>query len=184
MVRSGSGYLLEADGAIVDLIQFQDERGRGRALLARQPAAAAQHLERALGLWHGVMLDGLSHGPVLTGRCAIVEQDRLAAVDSLAELHLALGDPVRAGPLLQLQVLAEPLREQSYSLLMRARYQTDGVAAALQAYEVIRGALADQLGVEPGWELQRLHRAVLNRDSTLDPIRPAATPAGGVESMP
>jgi DNA-binding SARP family transcriptional activator len=60
----------------------------------------------------------------------------------------------------------------------------DGVAAALQAYEVIRSALASQLGVEPGSELQRLHRAVLNRDSTLDPIRPAATPAGGVESMP
>jgi hypothetical protein len=59
VVRSGSGDLLEADGAIVDLIQFQDERGRGRALVARQPAAAAQHLERALGLWHGLMLDGL-----------------------------------------------------------------------------------------------------------------------------
>jgi hypothetical protein len=95
-----------------------------------------------LSLWRGVMLDGLSRGPVLISRCAIVEQDRLATVDRLAEVYLSLGHPVRAGALLQLQVLSEPLRERSHALLMRARYQTDGVAAALQAYETIQSARA------------------------------------------
>lgn len=168
VIRAGSGYLLEVERSLVDMVQFQDERNRGLTLVARQPVAAVQHLERALSLWQGVMLDGLPRGPVLTSQCAIVEQGRLATVDSLAELHLSLGHPARAGTLLQRQVLAEPLRERSYVLLMRAHYQSDGIAAALKTYETIRSALADELGLEPGSELQRLHRAILNRDSTLD----------------
>jgi DNA-binding SARP family transcriptional activator/tetratricopeptide (TPR) repeat protein len=181
VVRSGSGYLLDPDTSTVDLDLFTRELGEGRHALAGHdlPAALAR-LEAALGCWRGVMLDGLPRGPVLAGRCAVVEQDRLAAVDTVAKLHLGLGNAARAAALILPQVQAEPLREQSYALLMRALYQTDGAAAALRVYETIRQALVEQLGVEPGAQLQRLHRAVLNRDAELDPPDPAhAAPPGG-----
>ena len=180
VVRAGSGYLLNLEGAEVDLWQFGQDVSQGRRALADDDLPAAREgFERALGRWRGPMLDGLPRGPLIASRCSTVEQERMSVVDSLAEIHLRRGQPAQASALLWPQVHAEPLREQSYALLMRARYQADGVAGALQVYETVRRSLADQLGIEPGAELQRLHRAVLNRDPTLElPSAPPADPTG------
>jgi DNA-binding SARP family transcriptional activator len=174
VVRAGSGYLLHVDDSEVDLRQFDQDVSRGRRAMADGDLRAAREsFERALGRWRGTMVDGLPRGPLLASRCSTVELDRLAVVDSLAEVHLRDGQPALASALMWPQVHAEPLREQSYALLMRARYQVDGVAGALEVYETLRRNLADQLGIEPGTELQRLHRAVLNRDAVLEPIEVA-----------
>jgi DNA-binding SARP family transcriptional activator len=186
VVRAGSGYLLNLDDAEVDLWRYRQDVSHGRRALAEGDLPAARDsFERALGRWRGPMLDGLPRGPLVASRCSTVEQDRLAVTDSLAEIQLRQGQPDQASALMWPQVHAEPLREQSYALLMRARYQGEGVAGALAAYETLRRNLAEQLGVEPGSELQRLHRAVLNRDPELEspetaPPRPAVpVPAPG-----
>ncbi|MGH3683129.1 MAG: AfsR/SARP family transcriptional regulator, partial [Natronosporangium sp.] len=170
IIRAGSGYLLNVDDSEVDLGLFSQDVGHGRRALAIGDLPAARDsFERGLARWRGTMLDGLPRGPLIASRCSTVEQDRLAVIDSLTEIHLRQGQPAQASALISPQVHAEPLREQSYALLMRARYQVDGVAAALDVYETLRRSLADQLGIEPGAELQRLHRAVLNRDAALEP---------------
>jgi DNA-binding SARP family transcriptional activator len=173
VARAGSGYLLHVNEAEVDLGQFNHDVALGRRVLADGDLMAAREsFERALGRWRGTMVDGLPRGPLIASRCSTVEQDRLAVVDGLAEIHLRDGHPAQASALMWPQVHAEPLREQSYGLLMRARYQVDGVAGALKVYETLRRSLAEQLGIEPSSELQRLHRAVLNRDSDLEPAEP------------
>lgn len=169
LVRVGSGYLLRVTDAEVDLQLFQRDVRHGKAArTAGDLPAAVAYFERGLSRWRGVMLDGLPRGPQLAIRCVAAERARLQVIDDLAEINLRLGRTELADQLMRSQLLNEPLREQSCALLMRARYRIDGAASALEVYEAMRANLAGQLGIEPGPELQRLHRKVLNRDADLD----------------
>jgi tetratricopeptide (TPR) repeat protein len=70
------------------------------------------------------------------------------------------------------------MREQLQGLLMTALYQAGRQAEALEVYHRTRGALVDQLGLEPGNELQRLEHAILTGDPMLEvPTTPSITPA-------
>ena len=63
---------------------------------------------------------------------------------------------------------------------MTALYRSGRQAEALDAYREARGALLDGLGIEPGDELQKLERAILQHDPSLDqdaPARPVVSEA-------
>ena len=47
---------------------------------------------------------------------------------------------------------------------MLALYRAGRQAEALDAYAAARTALVDELGIDPGAELQALHRSILNQD--------------------
>ena len=53
-----------------------------------------------------------------------------------------------------------PLRERFWQLLMRALEGSGRPAEALEVYAQARKVLADELGVDPGADLQQLHQAV------------------------
>ena len=58
----------------------------------------------------------------------------------------------------------------------------DGVTAA---YRQARSALVEQIGVEPGAELRRLHERILTQDPALDlPTREAAAPEPQTQAGP
>ena len=59
---------------------------------------------------------------------------------------------------------------------MLALYRSGRQAEALDAYRQARAALVEQIGVEPGPELRRLHDAILRQDAGLEP--PAQTRVG------
>ena len=77
---------------------------------------------------------------------------------------------------LEALVAEDPLREQLHAQRMLALYRSGRQAEALQAYREVRELLVEQIGVEPGPELRRLHAAILRQDSELEP--PAAEPSG------
>jgi len=172
--RHGSGYLLTVDDADVDLHRFRRFVGDGRRLAsAGDLAAAVSRYDAALRLWRGPFLADVPIGVVLAGWRTRTQQERLAAQEDRAEALLGLGayERVRteAGELLA----TEPLRERSHAQLIRASYQAGDVTAALAAFTTARRVLVDELGIEPGEELTRLHRAILNRDPLLAaPARP------------
>ena len=56
---------------------------------------------------------------------------------------------------------------------MLALYRCGRQAEALEAYRHARDTLVDEIGIEPGPELQRLHAAILRQDPALD-VEPAA----------
>ena len=62
---------------------------------------------------------------------------------------------------------------------MLALYRSGRQAEALEVYRDARRVLVEQVGVEPGPELQRLQQAVLDHDASLE-----LPPAGGEELAP
>ena len=59
---------------------------------------------------------------------------------------------------------AEPLRERRWAQLATALYRLDRQAEAIRAIDQGRHALRDQLGLDPGEELRRVERAILEQD--------------------
>jgi hypothetical protein len=74
-------------------------------------------------------------------------------------------------------VAAEPLRERLHALLMTALARDGQQAGALAAYQAARRVLVDELGAEPGPELQRLQQQVLVGPQAERPARLPPPPA-------
>ncbi|MGW8375123.1 BTAD domain-containing putative transcriptional regulator [Streptomyces sp. ODS28] len=165
VIRSGrGGYGFAADDAELDTaaLAARTEEGR-RAKLSGQLGAALGHFTAALALFTGEPLAGLP-GPL-----ARIERQRLAERRRALQRE-RIGCLVRLGrsseTLDELAALsaAEPYDEALLALRMRALYGSERQAEALTAYQEMRGRLRDELGVDPGEELRRVHEAVLRRD--------------------
>jgi predicted ATPase len=70
-------------------------------------------------------------------------------------------------PRLERLVAEAPLREKLRAQLMLALYRGGRQADALGAYQAARRTLVEELGIEPGPELRRLERQVLDHDPAL-----------------
>jgi DNA-binding SARP family transcriptional activator/tetratricopeptide (TPR) repeat protein len=172
------GYLLQAAEDEFDLLQFRCLcRQAGAAMRAGVWAHAERVLDEALGLWRGA--------PFADVPCEALKLDE---APGLAELHLQaqewqmqarlrLGRHAEVVGELRQLTGAYPLRERLHGMLMLALYRTGRQAEALAAYQNVRQVLVDQLGAEPGSELQRLHHRMLAGNAA--EADPPATPAPG-----
>jgi DNA-binding SARP family transcriptional activator len=61
----------------------------------------------------------------------------------------------------------QPTHEVFQAKLMLALYRAGRRSDALHAYQQARAALVNELGVDPGGELQGLHRRILAGDPAL-----------------
>ena len=164
----------ELDVAEADSL-WQAARAAGEAGEWRRMSSL---LSTALGLWRGEPLFDVP-SPVLVRR----EGDRLAELRLRltearidADLHMGRhGDLV---PELRRLAAGHPLREHLRAQLMLACYRSGQQAAALEAYRDARATLAEELGVEPGHELQDLHQKVLTADPDLAAPAAATVTAG------
>ncbi|GAA1270802.1 AfsR/SARP family transcriptional regulator [Saccharothrix xinjiangensis] len=173
----GDGYLLRVEPTAVDLDDF--ERGvvaANRLRASGDLVAAATALEEALALWRGEPLGGVAGLFAEVERGRLVER-RLAVLEERAELMLLIGRGAEQIPSLTSLVAEHPLRERGHGLLMRALCQAGRQAEALAAYREARRVLVEELGVEPGPELRKLHQAVLSGDNPEPPTRPMPSPA-------
>ncbi len=72
-----------------------------------------------------------------------------------------------------------PLVEPLAAVLMHALSAAGHRSQALDSYAAIRARLAEELGVDPGAELQRLHRAILRGEVEPAPAAVTAAPPPG-----
>ena len=176
------GYLVRVEPDDVDLQHFEQLVDEARDLLRRAlPAEAAERLRRALSLWRGAPLADFAYESFAQAAIARLEEIRLAAVELRIEADLALGRHRELAGELEALVAEHPLRERLRGYLMKALYRAGRQAEALEAYQDARRALVDELGIEPGPELQELERAILRQDPSLDV--PAAAPAAPERSI-
>ncbi|WP_419998887.1 BTAD domain-containing putative transcriptional regulator [Streptomyces boninensis] len=167
------GYLLAAAPGQVDLERFTAGADEGRAALARgDHAEAVRVLGRTLELWRGDPLgefaDERFAGPVAT-RLAEV---RAAAEEDRYEARLAVGEAAACVAGLEALTERQPYRERGWALLVLALYRTGRQADALAALRRVRARLDDELGLQPGPELQELEQAVLDHAAELRPAAP------------
>jgi len=131
-------------------------------------------LSEALALWHGPPYAGFETTGFGGGESRRLEELRLAALEDRIGADLALGRARETVPELESLVHEHRLREGLWHLLVLALYRSGRPADALAAYGRARDILIDELGVEPGDELRRLHAQVLAQDTAL--LAPVAAP--------
>ncbi|WP_042835991.1 AfsR/SARP family transcriptional regulator, partial [Streptomyces sp. NRRL S-15] len=103
---------------------------------------------------------------------ALRESARLnAARHDARELQTTIlirqGDLVPAVDVAEQLTVGAPLREASWSLLMRALYAAGRPVEALRQYDRFRGMLARELGLDPSPGLRDLHTAILRHDTAV-----------------
>ncbi|WP_260461745.1 BTAD domain-containing putative transcriptional regulator [Streptomyces lateritius] len=168
VVRGGrGGYRLAADGVRTDLAELAEEAASARrAKAAGDLDAALAHGSRALELLHGEPLPGLP-GPFAEARRQRLGQQRRALHLDRAECLVLLGRCPDALDTLLAAPATQEYDEPFAALHMRALYGSGRQAEALSVYRETRRRLVDELGLEPGEELRRVHQALLHRDDPL-----------------
>ena len=174
----GNGYVLQTEPGEVDADVFARLLDEGRsALSSGRPVDAERALRDALDLWRGPALDDVAYEDFAQTEIARLQELRLAALDALCEARLALGRHDEIVPELEGLVAERPHHERLRGLLMLALYRSGRQADALAVYRETRETLLDELGLEPGKELQGLERLILRQDASLDVL---LDPADGV----
>ena len=186
LVRVAGGYRLLVDTSTSDLLHFRDLRTRAQlALRAGTPAQAAQDFMDALRLWRGPVVAAGTHlarHPVFTS----VGHEFVATVKEAADAILTAAPPLTEEVLAVLRRAVEchPFDEALHCRIIAALATTGRQAEALEQFESIRRALAEELGVEPGPELRAAQQHLLQRRLSGDPAqqsaradRPAQLPA-------
>ncbi|MFG1676222.1 tetratricopeptide repeat protein [Micromonospora sp. NPDC049282] len=181
IVRQQGGYLLSVLPEAVDLIRAQQRFAQGRAFArANQRSSAIAVLADIIDGWPGPLLAGLPLGPALAGRREAVEREREEMLVLLSELYLNTGQPERAVVALRPHAVRNSTRERLQLLLMRALLANEDPAGAVAVYRSARAALDEEVGVQPGPELDQLHRTALEtRSRMLSAGRPA--PSGAAD---
>ncbi|MGH2867715.1 MAG: BTAD domain-containing putative transcriptional regulator, partial [Solirubrobacteraceae bacterium] len=176
LVTRGHAYLMQAEPEQVDADRFESLVAEGRRALQDGDArTAAERLREALALWRGPPLADFAYESFAQSEIAQLEESRLAALADRVDAELALGEHAQLVGELEGLVHEHPLRERLIAQLMLAMYRSGRQADALESYRKARRALIDELGLEPGRDLQQLERAILAQDPVLEaPVRHAA----------
>ncbi|MBA2740852.1 MAG: AAA family ATPase [Actinobacteria bacterium] len=162
LVTQAPGYLLRVEPEELDLDRF-------RMLVASgQP-------EAALSLWRGPALAEFAYQRFAQPEIAQLEELRLNCVESRIEAELAAGRHTGVIGELEALVSENPLRERLRAQLMLALYRAGRQAEALEAFQDVRRALVDELGIDPSRQLRELESAILRQDPALE-ARSSPTP--------
>lgn len=190
LVYRAPGYLLRVGPGDLDLQEFERLVADGRSALAgNEPERAAALLSEALGLWRGPLLADVAPSTLIEAEAERANELRLDAAELRARAGLARGRPAELVPELRRLVADNPIREGLWLLLMRALDEAGRHAEALETYTQARQVIADELGVDPGAELQQLYARLLEADaSSARPRKPPrqapAPPARRVTGVP
>jgi DNA-binding SARP family transcriptional activator/tetratricopeptide (TPR) repeat protein len=176
------GYRLDADHADIDLFRFRGLREQASQMAARAELGQAAELYRqGEQLWRGEALAGL-RGSAIERVRQWLQEERWAAItqrlacDLAGGRHAAIISEIR-----QLSAL-RPLDESLAVILMTALFRCGRASDALRVYRETRALLADEQGMEPGYELSELHARILRGDPALALI-PASPPLGGAAAL-
>jgi DNA-binding SARP family transcriptional activator/tetratricopeptide (TPR) repeat protein len=187
LVTQKPGYLIRVEDGELDAHRFErlisdarDARRRGR------PGRCVTLLGQAHRLWRGTPFADVSPTPTVTAAATRLVELHLTSLEDLYDTELTDGRTTQTNIGAVAAGLTElagryPLRERLVALLMMALQSSGRTADALAAYQQVKHRLADELGVDPGTELQQVHLAVLRNTPHLISAS-ASTHPGRVEN--
>ncbi|MFD8050218.1 BTAD domain-containing putative transcriptional regulator [Streptomyces sp. Tu102] len=164
IARGPGGYVLAADERGVDIHRFR--RLLWTARQADDDARAAALFQEALALWREEPFPCIDTPWFNTARDTL-RKERWAAELDCNDLRLRLGEHTALLAALAEHSAAHALDERLAAQYMLAMYRCGQQADALAHYRHLRNTLAEELGIDPGQELQRLHQAILSGDTEL-----------------
>ena len=137
-------------------------------------------LDDALATWTGEPYADLPDHPDVRAARAGLERLREAAEELRLLALLALGEHTAVLSATEAATSGAPLRERLWALHAVALTRAGRQAEALDALRAIRTHLAEELGLDPGVELQSLEQAILQQADWLHealPVSAVAAPA-------
>ncbi len=174
------GYAVDLPPRDLDITRFDHHLAAGAAALGQgNPGAARRHLADALQMSTGRPLANVVCGSILTNQVTLLEEARLRAIELRVEADLQLGRDDEVIGELRVAAVDHPYHEGFVLQLMTALHRRGRRAEALAAYRALRHRLVRELGLDPGGDLQRLHREVMRADGALPRI-----PVPGIPGRP
>lgn len=170
IVTAHPGYALNTKEHLFDSAEFTSsvQVAEQETKEGRFPEAALGYAQ-ALDLWRGPAFAGVS-GQLIEDEARRLEEHRLNAYDDSTLVHLELGQHQELIPGLAAMVREHPLRERTRHHLMLAQYRSGRRADAMETFRDARSRFIDELGIDPGPDLQELHDAILRDDPSLAPV--------------
>ncbi|WP_203861842.1 AfsR/SARP family transcriptional regulator [Plantactinospora mayteni] len=178
--RQVGGYRLAIGPQDVDLGRFEAALRRAEAAReAAEPATEAAALRAALDLCRGEPLVDIRSDYLDREVVPRLVELRLAALERRIDLDLrAPGDHSALVAELHGLTGRHPLRERFWVQLMIGLARSGRRGEAFAVYREVRRRLREELGVDPGEEVQRVHLALLRGDPP--PTGDTANPTGAV----
>ena len=185
---AAGGYHLDVDPDAVDSHRFERlvTAAAGRLATGSPDEAerALGELEQALWLWRGEPLQDVAYERFAVAEIARLNELRAAAREYEVDARLQLGQHELVVPTLRQLIAEDPLRERLRGQLVLALYRSGRQAEALRELDVTRAQLVEELGLDLGPDLQRLHRAVLEQQPSLEWTPPPRPPIPSMIGWP
>ncbi|MBB2948750.1 DNA-binding SARP family transcriptional activator [Actinoplanes lutulentus] len=164
--RRGNAYLFTAAPGMLDLVTFRELVEAAREALAqRRLEMALDRYVASLGLWRGPAGDGFTHRSTAQPIFTAIDDEFYAACTEAAELAVSLRRPARVLAALQLAASMAPFHEPVQAGLISVLGAAGRQREALSLFREVRARLADEIGIDPGPELQAAHLRVLSQSS-------------------
>jgi DNA-binding SARP family transcriptional activator/tetratricopeptide (TPR) repeat protein len=173
LLSDRDGLRLELEREQVDLHRFRDLAAAGEV---SSPVEELDLLTEALALWRGEPLEGSALDMLRQAEGPALVEELLAATERASELRLELNriDEVFLATLSRL-TSEHPWRERLWGQLMLGLHRTGRQGEALATYQRLVTTLREDLGVDPGPEVVRLHQHLLAGGPPVRPEPPSAT---------
>jgi DNA-binding SARP family transcriptional activator len=181
LVTKPPGYVLRLQGN--DRLDIQRVRRLADEARAAEAGDRAKLLREAESLWRGPPLADFAYDAFAQTTIAQLDELRLGVVEERIEAELELGCHAQLLGELEALVAEHPLRERLRGQLMLALYRAGRQADALHAYQEARRSLLEELGIDPGPALYRLHSAILRQERSLERIAPRTSPEDNLEEV-
>lgn len=163
LATRSESYILQVDPILTDVWYFKHKvrYARERALEG-DLSDSVTSLRNALAVWRGKALSGVG-GAYFRQEAQYLEDERVVAQEELFSAEMALGKHRAIIPELQKLASVYQFHEMLRAQLMLALYRSGRQVEALQVYALIRRKLREDLGIEPGPELQGIYQAILEQ---------------------
>ena len=171
LARHDTGYLFTAGPATLDLVAFRRLVAWAKESVDQErPDGALDRYLEALRLCHGSAGDGLADSAAAAATFGGIDGEFFDAVVVAAGMAAVAGSPSLVLAPLRLAARMGRLHEPVHAIFVTTLAAAGRQAEALEVYRGIRERLADELGIDPGYELREAQRRVLTQ-ATAEPTR-------------
>jgi DNA-binding SARP family transcriptional activator len=165
LANAPPGYRLSMPEAACDLGRFIIEKTAGvQAAAAGRFEQASDHLSAALAQWRGPVLDDLRDFRFVDAFATALIEDKVAAHTVRVEAEIACGRAHSVVSEVEALIVEQPYREPLWAQLMTAYSLAGRQSDALDAYRRLKTTLAEDLGIDPGPSVRRLHERILRQE--------------------